>query len=292
MTAPVLSDFQFQYGSTGVLLNSDNDGVTPFVDVKDVQGLDSATYRTSSKDTEGWDGSTIEAEFESKRTIVVSGTIYGQTHAQMESYIDSLKENFAVSKDYIPFYFKAPGVAQRVAYAKCTSGFRCNWTLLRRVAIADFQFTLECGDPIIYGIDEYMWPGNVAFTPFPGFSFPFGFPFDFGTVETGIVGGISAWNYGNRPAPFIATFTGTGVNGFGLLHEGLSRQVYLDLSIDTGDEVVVDFRKRSVKLNGSLRRGSVAREGWFLLQKGANTLRLLAGSGSLSVTLSGYDAWR
>lgn len=292
MTTPVLGDFQFQFGDTGVLLNNDNDGVNPWVDITEVQGLDSATYRTSSKDTEGWDGSTVEADYESKRTIVVAGTIYGQTHEKMEPFIDSLKENFAPSKTYVPFYFKAPGVGQRKAYAKCTSGFRSNWSSMRRLAIAEFQFTLECGDTIVYGVDEYMWPGEVSVAPFPGFGFPFGFPFDFGTVEPAIVGGITAWNYGNRPAPFIATFTGTSVVGFGLRHEGLSRQVDFDLTLDTGDEVVVDFRRRSVTFNGGLRRGSVTREGWFLLEKGANTLRLLAGSGSLSVTLSSEDAWR
>src|SRR5262245_36014244 len=109
MTAPVLDDFQLQFGYDGVLLNGDNDGVNPFADVTGVSGLDSATYRTSDKDTEGFDGSVVEAEFESKRTIVVSGNLYGITHDQLEPYIDALKENMEPSSYDKPFYFKAPG---------------------------------------------------------------------------------------------------------------------------------------------------------------------------------------
>lgn len=291
--APVLDDYEMQFGDTGMLLNADNDGFTPFVDVTSVSGLDSATYRTSSKDTEGVDGSTIEAEFESKRTIALGGTIYGQTYAQMEAYVDDLKANFAVAKDYTPFYFKAPGVGQRMCYAKCTSGFRSTWSPLRRIALAEFAVTLECGDPIIYGVDETQYPGALVTQNMPGFSFPFTFSFDFGTVAPGVTGAFNVIHNGNRDAPFIATFTGTGVTSPGLRHEGLDRQVQFDVSLEMGDQLVVDFRKRSVMLNGQPRRGSTSREGWFLLQDGVvNPLRLLAASGSVQVSISTHDAWR
>jgi len=292
MAVPILDDYQLQFDDAGVLLNAD-DGTSPFVDVSGVTGLDSATYRTSSKDTEGIDGSIVEAEFESKRTVTVTGTIYGITYNQMEPYVDSLKQNLAPSTTDKPFYFKAPGVAQRVVYGKCTSGFRCNWDSMRRLAMAAFTFTIECGDPIIYGTDELQFPGQIITQPIPGFGFNFGFNFDFGALSSGVTGAMNVSHSGNRPAPFIATFTGDTVTGPGLLHEGLGKRVTFDLSLNMGDQLVVDFRKRSVLLNGSPRRGSVTREGWFLLQEQTvNPLRLLTSSGSLQVTLSTHDAWR
>jgi phage-related protein len=292
MAVPILDDFQLQFGDTGVLLNADN-GLSPFVDVDTVAGLDSATFRTSSKDIEGIDGSIIEAEYESKRTITITGTVFGITYEQMESYVDSLKQNLAPSSTDKPLYFKAPGVAQRVVYGKCTSGFRSNWDSMRRMAMAAFTFTIECGDPIIYGSDELQFPGQIITQPIPGFSFNFSFNFDFGAVAPGVTGAMNVSHNGNRPAPFIATFTGSGVTTPGLLHEGLGRQVTFDVPLNMGDQLVVDFRKRSVLLNGSPRRGSVTREGWFLLQEQTvNPLRLLTGSGSLQVTLSTHDAWR
>lgn len=293
MAIPVLDDYQIQFGDDGVLLNADLDGVTPFVDVLDVAGLDNATYRTSFKDTEGFDGSVVEAEFESKRTIVVQGTVYGITYDQMESYIDSLKANLAPSKVDKPFYFKAPGVGQRMAFGKCTTGFRSNWTTLRRTAIASFSFTIECGDPIIYGTNELMYFGQIITQPIPGFSFSFAFSFDFGAISPGVTGAFNGMHGGNRPAPFVATFTGNGVTSPGLKHEELNRSVQFDLSLNTGDQLVVDFRKRTVMFNGSPRRGSVTREGWFLLQSGmTNSLRLLTASGSAQVSISTRDAWR
>jgi hypothetical protein len=291
--APTLDDYQMQFGDSGVLLNGDDGGLAPFVDVSSVTGLDSATYRTSSKDVEGQDGSTIEAEFESKRTITITGLVYGQTHEQMEPYIDRLKASFAVSRDYKPFYFKAPGVAMRKSLTKCTSGFRSNWEPMRRLAMANFSVTLEAGDSILYGVDEYLLSGEYAVSNVPGFSFPFAFNFDFGAIEGGQTGSFNGYHYGNRPAPFIARFTGVGVTNPGLRHEGLNRQVLTNLSLDVGDELLIDFRTRKVLLNGVPRRGSVTREGWFLLAEGVvNPLRVLTSTGTLSVTLSVNDAWR
>lgn len=291
--APVLGDFQLQYGDDGVLMNDDAGGTTPFIDITQVTGLDSAEYRTSTKDIEGQDGSVVEGEFESKRTVTIVGTIYGVTHDQMESYIDSLKANFSVSKTAKPLYFKAPGVDQRMAFGKCTSGFRCNWDPMRRIAIATFSVTLTCGDPIIYGTDQYMWSGGVTFTSPPGFAFNFAFNFDFGAIAGGIVGQMQASHFGNRPAPFVAHFTGNGAVNPGILHEDLGLTVQTNLTLNTGDELIIDFLKRKVLFNGSPRRGSVTREGWFMLQPNMiNNLRLLTNAGSLAVTLSGYDAWR
>ena len=295
MAPPVLEDFQFQFRDDGVLLNGDPNTGEPFVDVLKVSGLDSATYRTSQKDTEGRDGSTVEAEFESSRTIIVEGIVYGQTHDQMEPYIDDLKANFAVNKEHMPFYFKAAGVDQRLSMVKCISGFRSDWDAMRRIATASFSVTLQAGDPIIYGANQYIWSGALTNTPMPGFEFPFEFPFDFGEYTGGVIGAFTATHYGNRPAPFVATFTGNGAHDIGLRHEGLGQQVTFNpnLVLNLGDELVVDFNTRKVLFNGSPRRGAVAREGWFLLQpNGPNDLRLLSGAGTAAVSVATRNAWR
>jgi hypothetical protein len=293
MAVPVLGDYQIQFGDSGVLLNGDPDNVNPWVDVLNVAGLDSATYRTSSKDIEGFDGSVTEAEFESKRTVVVAGTIYGTSVAQVEPFMDRLKKNLAPSATDTPFYFKAPGVDQRMVFGKCTTGLRSNWDPMRRVSTAAFTFTIECGDPIIYGSDALQFPGQIITQAMPGFSFNFSFNFDFGSVSPGVLGIFNVTHDGNRPAPFIATFTGSGVVLPGLRHETLSKQVQFDITLEAGDQLVVDFRKRSVIFNGAPRRGIVTREGWFLLQDNmVNQLRLLANSGSLQVSIDTHDAWR
>jgi hypothetical protein len=291
MTTPVLDDMQFQFGDDGVPLNTDPPG--PFIDISKVQGLDSATFRTSSKDTEGRDGRVVEADFESGRTIVIAGTVYGNTYAELEPFVDELKANFAPSKTYKPFYFKPPGVGQRLVYAKCTSGFRSDWDSMRRVAIAAFQVTLDAGDPIIYGADAVDWTSSLFVPPVPGFAFPFGFSFDFGEYTGAGTGSFSVTHNGNREAPFIATFTGDQAVNVGLLNEDLNSRVQTNYTLSLGDVLKIDFQYERVWLNDVPRRGLVDREGWFLLQPNTvNHLRLVATGGTSSVVVSTRDAWR
>lgn len=289
MTPPVLDDLTFQYTDTGVLLNGPNN-VFPLIDVETVKGLDSATFRTSSKDTEGQDGSTIEADFESSRTIVLAGTVITSTYESLEPILDALKANFAPSKIYQPFYFKAPGVAQRRVECKCISGFRYDWDGLRRASSAAFEVVLQAGDPIIYGITQNTGVGDLDTGAPPGFGFPFGFPFTFGTA-TAAQGDFTVFNYGNRPVPFVATVNGTAANP-GLRHDVLEKTVQLDLTVGSSSTLSLDFGKRTAELDGQNVAGKVTKEGWFLLEPGANQLRFLADTATASITVVGYDGWR
>lgn len=289
MTPPVLNDLTFQFTDNGVLLNG-SDYVYPLIDIYSVRGLDSATYRTTSKDTEGQDGSTIEAEFESSRTITLTGTIITSAGSTLEPLLDQLKANFAPSTVYQPFYFKAPGTVQRQVFCKCISGFRYDWDASRRTASTKFSVTLQAGDPIIYGIVLNTTGGGLVTGAVPGFSFPFSFPFSFGaSVVT--PGSFTVVNGGNRPAPFTATVTGTAINP-SLRHETLGRTVALGLTIATGSTLSLDFAKRTSTLDGVNVAGKVTKEGWFLLQPGTNGLRFLADTASASITINAYDAWR
>jgi phage-related protein len=289
MTPPVLSDLTLQYTDTGVLMNG-SDNTFPMIDVYSVKGLDSATFRTSTKDTEGQDGSTIEADFESSRTITIAGTVITSTGSALEPLLDQLKANFATSTTYKPFYFKAPGTSQRVVFCKCISGFRYDWDNFRRTASVKFQVMLQAGDPIIYGTVLNTGTGSLTTGLISGFSFPFAFSFGFG-VTTVTPGTFVVYNNGNRPAPFNATITGTTTNPE-LHHEALNRSVALGLSVVSGSTLSIDFAKRTAMLDEQNVSGKVTKEGWFLLEPGPNQLRLLAGSAVASITVTAYDAWR
>lgn len=289
MTPPTLSDLTFQYTDTGVLMNG-SDNAFPLIDVNSVKGLDSAKYRTSNKDTEGQDGSTIEADFESDRTIIIAGTIITNSGSALEPLLDRLKANFAPSTLYQPFYFKAPGVAQRQVFCKCVSGFKYDWDSLRRTASAKYQVTLQAGDPIIYGVTLNTATGSLTTGIVTGFTFPFSFSFGFGTTVV-TPGTFTIYNNGNRPAPFIATVIGTTTNPE-LRHETLNRSVALGLTVGSGSTLSIDFAKRTATLDEQNVSGKVYKEGWFLLQPGPNALRLLAGAAVASITVSSYDAWR
>src|SRR5688572_6728883 len=122
MAIPTLEVEQYQYKDTGVLLNGDPPG--SFFDVLKVSGLDSAPTRTQTADREGVDGGYVDSEFETIRTVVLEGNIYADPF-NMETYLDALKENFAVTNVNQPLYFQTDagirminGKAQGIRYDK------------------------------------------------------------------------------------------------------------------------------------------------------------------------------
>jgi hypothetical protein len=286
MSPPTLTDYSLQYKDDGVLLNADTG--MPLVDVTQVKGLDSATPRVSQRDTEGQDGSTVEAEFESTRVISVAGTLYASDAASLESLVDSLKANFSVSRIH-----KTPGAGQRVLYAKCVSGFRCDWDPMRRVSTANFGFTLQSGDPIIYGMAQHNIGAPLDTTAVPGFAFSFGFSFSFGSPIAS-AGTVLASNDGNRPAPWQAIITGPVTNPSVLSDTVGGRQVKLNLTLNTASTLIIDSQTRSATVDGSDRTGKFTREEWFGMMPGVNQIRLLADSTGVGATiaLQYYDAWR
>src|SRR3954452_23618724 len=139
-------DYTFKLGDSGVVLNTD--AVYPFADVTSVKGLDSAPFRTSSRDHEGDDGGYMDAEFEKARDIIIGGTLYDTTD-HMEAFLDSLKANWAPSKVQVPFYFKPPGKSERLLLVK-PLGIKYDWDAMRRSNQVDFQLGAYAEDPRIY----------------------------------------------------------------------------------------------------------------------------------------------
>lgn len=186
----VLADLTWQLDN-GPILNSDVS--LPFTDIETVQGFDSAPFRETQRDHEGVDGGFMDAEFETGRDIVLSGTVYATDVNNIESYLDSLKQNFAPRTSPVPLVFKAAGVNERVIYVK-PRGCRYNWDQGYRTGTVPIQLMLYAEDPRFYD--------NVL----QGFSVPLG-----GQATTGM---------GFRP--ITDTFTRSVSNGWGTADTGQS----------------------------------------------------------------------
>lgn len=153
-----LDDFEFQLDNTGVTLNTT--ATIPYVDISRVAGLDNAPYRETMRDHEGVDGGFLDAEFEKGRDIILDGVIYADG-SNVESYLDSIKRNYAPVTSPIPFYFKVPGVSERLIYVK-PRGVRYNWEQARRLGITEAQFMLFAEDPRIYDSDGALLDVNYG----------------------------------------------------------------------------------------------------------------------------------
>lgn len=283
-------DLTFRLGDTGVILNT---GATlPFVDIENVKGYDSAPFRTSARDHEGDDGGFMDAEFEKGRDIVLDGTIYASGDT-MESYLDSLKENWAPSKTQVPLYMKAPGVSERVLFGK-PLGIRYDWSSLRRTGQAVVQFGYYAEDPRIYDSTLLTATLPLGGTVFSGFSFNLGFNFGFGGVST-TNDAVQVVNGGNRPTPPVIRINGP-IDNPQLLSDTVGKtMVFQNLSLLLGEYIDVDMKNRTVKLNGiTNRRNTLVSPMWFNLEEGNNTLRLRASSSDPTAFATVYyrPAWR
>lgn len=289
MVAPVLADNTFQYTDTGVLLNQDI-AVQPFVDVLRVSGLDNAPYRTTNKDTEGIDGGVVEADNESIRTIVIEGTIYGD--GALEAYLDSLKGNYAPVLTSLPFYFKPPGVPQRVVYCKPIVGLRYDWDQARRLGTTPFQIQLQAGDPTIYASASQTVVATLPPAATTGRAYNKLYPLSYG--GTSASGLINVTNGGNKPAPAVLSMTGPVTNPQ-IISDTAGANIKILISLSVSDVLTVDLGKRTVVLNGTGNRRNLWAPGstWFLLQPGVNQLRYNASTQTASqLSITWKDAYR
>lgn len=285
---PLTEDFTYKLGDDGIVLNPDS-SIFPFVDVKKINGLDSAPYRTTERQHEGTDGSFMDAEFEKGRTIVIDGTLYADGY-DVESILDALKYNYAPSRTLMPFYFKKPGVSERFMRVK-PLGCRYDVETLRRLGITDIQFTLFAEDPRIYSSilhDEViMQETNVLTGRSYNKEYNYGYGAAIDPAGANIVVG------GNRPTPVLMTIYGPAQYPR-IINETLGTSMSFELTMGDGDALIIDTQYHTVRLNGANRRSALTNPTWFSLLPGNNYIRYrTAGTVTGSfMTVQFYDAWR
>jgi len=285
---PLTEDLTFMLSDTGVVLNSDSSGL-PFVDVISVVGLDNAPYRETRREREGADGGFMDAEFERGRDLLINADIYVDSSV-MEAYLDSLKSNYAPSTVLVPFYFKSPGVEERLLFVK-PLGLKYDWEQLRRIGQARAQFTMFAEDPRIY--TSTLTSVDVAFSPGALTGFGFNLAFDFGFGGAATTDGTLVNNSGNRPTPPIFTITGPCTDPT-IRDETYGNVLAFSITLEAGQTLVIDTKYKTVRLDGTTnRRNTMTVFEWFMLQPGQTFIRYGASVGvGSSLNVSFRSAWR
>lgn len=291
----LINDTTFQLSDSGVILNDDALGTLPFIDVETVSGLDNAPYRQTKRDHEGVDGGYMDAEFEQGRDIAIQGIVYANGNP-LETFLDTLKANWAPSSVPIPLYVLTTDVGLRVMFVK-PLGCKYDWDALRRTGMTAITFTAYAEDPRIYSgtLQTTILPLGAFI--FSGFSFSLGFPFGFGGVST-TSDGQYVYNIGNRSAPLVMTITGPVVNPV-ILNDTTSSIMQFNITLGIGETLVIDTGHRTIRLNGvTNRRTTLTIPGWFNLEAdpiapgGANFIRFRGTSGTGTLTVAYRASWR
>jgi len=281
-------DLTFMLGNSGIVLNSSSSGL-PFVDVITVIGLDNAPYRETRREHEGADGGFMDAEFERGRDILINAEIFTDS-GTMETYLDSLKFNFAPSRVTLPFYFKVPGLDERVVYVK-PLGVKYDWEQIRRTGQAKAQFKMFAEDPRIYTSTSNLV--DIPFTAgsLTGFGFNLDFDLSFGGAAS--PDGSFVNNAGNRPTPPIFTITGPSTSP-SIRDETYGNILAFNIDLAAGETLVIDALYKTVRLNGTVnRRNTMTNFEWFFLNPGSTFIRYGASAGvGSSLNVSFRSAWR
>lgn len=295
MTAILTSDFTWQLGDSGVLLNADDVVATPFVDIDRVAGFSNAPIRSTKRDHEGVDGGFMDAEFETGRDIALSGTVYSNG-APLEPYLDSLKANWAPSADLVPLYAQNLEVGQRQLLVK-PLGCLYDVDNVRRLGMTTILFSAYAEDPRIYDATLQTVTMGVGATVFTGFGFPLGFSFGFGGSSSTTDGQFVA-NGGNRSSPLLMTMTGPLTNPY-IYNDTTSNVMQFNITLQSGETLVIDTQYRTVRFGGTTnRRSTLAGSGWFNLEPnapygiGPNFIRFRAVAGTGTLQIQYRNAWR
>jgi hypothetical protein len=281
---------EYQFSNTGVVLNGP--AVVPFVDVTEVDGLDSADVRQQTHDRDGFDGGWVDAEFETIRTVTLQGNIYADPFAT-EAFLDLLLANYAPTKDPVPL-FLATDYEQR--YVLCKSlGMKFAKTSDRNNGIVPFQVQLLCEDPRKYSLNVITARASLQSFDNTGLGFPLAFNFGFGSSSSSNT--CNLFLAGNRQSPGQMTIQGPVLNPR-IVNDTLGITMEFSLSLAATDQLVVDLGNRSVMLNGTANRRysmTFSSQGWYMFQPGANTLRLEGyqnGIQTPTLTAQAFSAWR
>lgn len=257
---------EYRFGGFSTKLNASPS--LPFVDIESIDGLDSVPAKVSQADREGNHGGYVSAEYETLRTVSISGTIYASP-TSLDTYLDQLKADFAPSRKAKPLYFKTDA-GVRVVYGR-SLGLRYPKERARSIGKIAFQVQILCGDSRTYSTDKQpVAPGTFTLA-------------------------------GNRdtPAKFIMTAQGASVSGprVALQNSQGSMQIRYVGGLVSGDVLIIDIDARTAILNytTNVRNSLVFTQGrWLPCVPGVNVFAKFSDTnvGNYLPTIEVQGAWR
>lgn len=288
MTVFLTDSFTWQLGDNGFTLNT-NAAQGAFVDIDRATGFASAPFRETKKDHEGVDGGFLDAEFETGRDILLTGTCY-MNGTDYDAILDRLQAEWAPSKTLVPLYFTTSGLTTRVLFVK-PRGVTYDIDALARVGACAISFSAYAELPHKFDTVLQSSIQTVGATIFTGFSLPLGFPFGFGGTSS-TTDGANIYNGGNRPAPVTLILQGP-CSGPVIYNDTVGTYLsFSTLTLGATDVMVVDTYYKTVRINGGNRRSFLDNAGWFSLVPGANFIRFRAFTGTGTLTVQWRSAWR
>lgn len=239
----------------GLILGADTD----FKLESPIDGLGIPPIRTSSDNYSGRDGGVITGQFYSPRLITISGFINGGTCSQHESSRRELQNALPIRSDLEVEITTFSGLS----YITTVRVLDVQMPIIDPIA-TKFKIDLFASDPNLYTslLNSALIPIDTG----GGFILPVIFPIVFGagaspTIvnNTGLVIVYPTLTINGEATNPMITKTETG------------EKIEMDLSMSTGDILIVNMLDRTITLNGSsVISFRTSDSDWFGLDVGVN----------------------
>jgi hypothetical protein len=267
----------------GFVLNDPNSGNGVYLD-EPIGGLSMPPIRTSQGNYSGRDGGYVGSQFYGGRLISLTGRIFSQSAAAVESTRKAFEAAMALPPPII-LTIVTNGGSQ---YTMNTYVDSLDMPINRTVTEAPFSLTLIAPDPTIYD-NSAGGLNTVVLNPVLG-----------GGVTWPITWPI-VWSAGSQPISIIntgnvtiyPTITLTGAMTNPTILNVTTGQFFTltGLTTSAGDVLVIDLLNRSVILNGgSVLNYKTSTSSWWPLIAGSNSIKFTTTNTADPVT--GLLSWR
>lgn len=234
-----------------------------------ISGLNVPPIRVNVANRPGQHGAIIHADKLTERPITIEGFLAGLSESDWSTERDALNGAMAPRGSD-----GALTVGDRILYCRPVG---LDWGGYQNYIHNEYQAQFKAADPILYGAT--LKSTNIYLpTATGGFAFPLGFPLAFGTVSVG--GLYLAANAGNIAVyPSLVRIYGP-VDNPQLKNNTTGDYLKLTLSVASGDYLELNFRDRTIMLNGTASRYSYldSASTWFQLEPGDNEIRYTANT--------------
>lgn len=248
--------------------------------IDSVEGLDSASMSDSREAKAGRNGQFDYGQYLRERLVTFKGSILCVTSLGRKQARQALLDNFLNDGIYNWLTWQEDGEVGKQLYCKVfdrkvedTSAK--NYGPYRR----PFIVNLLAVDPLIYSqteITKYIYiPTSVG-----GRSYPRTYPLSYGTARVG--GTASCNNAGNFESLPLVRMYGPLVSPEIKNVTDSNKYIKVNMTVNTGDYLEIDFDKHTVMLNGTASRYLyLDSNDWFSLLPGNNSLTFKDSGGNV-----------
>lgn len=259
-----------------------------------VEGLVGGTeVRTNDRPYVARDGMRAGTDRTEGRTVTIQLDVFADNDASFSTALTNITAAFEpADPEPSPLGITLPGVAGGNAVILNLRARRLSAPLpigALGARYARVTAELYAADPLKYSDP----PAGTLLSPNPsagGFVWPFTWPLTWPGAGSGSQ--TVVYNAGTAYTYPVVTLTGPLTNP-AITNLNNGRSVALALTLNAGEELVLDFGDRSAVIGGTVNRYPyLSRAEWFTLEPGNNGIVLLADSGTGTAFVEWRNAWQ